>query len=265
MLIAVMLVLREVLEAALFVSLLLALGTQLQLRWRWERLAIPLGVAASWTLGHYAYPIMAAFDGMGQELLNATLYGVAILCFVALAVTLIPTMRAGHVTARMDRRLLYPAFVVIVTASMAREGSEIWLYLSSFAGDRSALTTALMGGAIGTGIGLSLCTLVYYFFAFLPQQAFLRLFVVLATLVAGGLSMQMAKLGMQSGYLLSGDALWDTGWLVNERSWLGQLFHALFGYDANPEAAQVAFYAAVLAAVAVGAGWQWQRRGDLDD
>ncbi|MCI1729987.1 MAG: hypothetical protein LKM32_11565 [Chiayiivirga sp.] len=65
----------------------------------------------------------------------------------------------------------------------------------------------------------------------------------------GGLSMQLAKLGAQIGWVDSGPALWDTNWVVSERSWLGQLLHALFGYDANPDAAQAAFYFVSLGAV----------------
>lgn len=61
--------------------------------------------------------------------------------------------------------------------------------------------------------------------------------------------MQLAKLGAQIGWVDSGPALWDTNWVVSERSWLGQLLHALFGYDANPDAAQAAFYFVSLGAV----------------
>ena len=76
MLDAVILVLREVLEAALFVSLLLALGSQLQLGGRWAWAAIPLGLAGSWALSRFATPVAESFDGTGQELMNGALYAV---------------------------------------------------------------------------------------------------------------------------------------------------------------------------------------------
>ena len=87
------------------------------------------------------------------------------------------------------------------------------------------------------------------------------MFFVLATLVAGGLSMQLAKIGLQTGWLESGQPVWDTTWIVSERSWFGQLLHALFGYDANPDTLQAQFYAGTLLAVAVAALVQWMRRG----
>jgi high-affinity iron transporter len=144
---------------------------------------------------------------------------------------------------------------------MAREGSEIWIYLSSFQRDSAALSSALAGGLIGAGIGVSLCALVYYAFAFLPRRTFLVVFFALAALVVGGLSMQLAKQGLQTGVLDSGRPIWDTSWLVSERSWFGQFLHALFGYDANPDMTQVLFYFGALTAMAIGAAFRGWSRG----
>jgi high-affinity iron transporter len=258
---AVMLVLREVLEAALFVSLLLALGSQLQLGARWARVAIPLGLAASWALSRFATPIAESFDGTGQELMNAALYALAILSFIALTTLLVPALRAAGEVPRLDPRPFFVFFVLIVAGSMAREGSEIWIYLSGFEDAPAALGSALVGGLIGTGIGLSLCALVYYLFALLSRRVFLAVFFVLAALVVGGLSMQLAKQGLQSGLLDSSRPVWDTSALVSERSGFGQLLHALFGYDANPDATQLLFYFGALFAMAAGAGFRLMRRG----
>lgn len=265
MLDAVMLVLREVLEAALFVSLVLALGKHMHVRRRWAGVAIPLGLLASWLASHYAAVLAEAADGTGQELLNATLYLVVILSFLALTTMLAPAVRERAIGA-LATTAMPILFVLIVTCSMAREGSEVWIYLSSFADMPAALSAAITGGLIGTGIGLSLCALVYYAFAALPRRVFLSVFLALATLVSGGLAMQIAKLGLQTGQLDSGQSLWDTSWLVSERSWLGQFLHALFGYDANPDRVQALFYfavivAAILAAAARMAGTRQVRRG----
>lgn len=260
MLDAVLLVLREVLEAALFVSLLLALGARLGLSWRWAGVAVPLGLVASWIYSHTAARLAEAFDGTGQEVLNAALYLVAIASFVAIVTLLAPALLRRAAASDARPRVMPVLFALIVVCSMAREGSEVWIYLSSFAGNESAMSAAVAGGLIGTGIGLSLCALVYYAFSFLPRQVFLGVFVVLATLVAGGLAMQVAKLGLQTGWLDAGRPVWDSSWLVNERSWPGQLLHALFGYDANPDSVQAGFYFAALFAVGFGVLVQWLRR-----
>ncbi len=262
MLDAVMLVLRETLEAALFISLLMALGSHLALSKRWTLFAIPLGLCASWILSRMAGPIAEAFDGSGQELVNGALYLAAILCFIALNALLVPVILRGRDDARDTRpaRIDGIAFktllVTIVSCSMAREGSEVWIYLSSFAGKPSAWSAAVTGGLIGTGIGLSLCALVYYAFSFMRPKRFLPLFLGLTTLVVGGLSMQLAKQGLQVGWLDSGKSLWDSSWLVSERSWFGEFLHALFGYDANPDLTQAIFYFGALTAMAACLAWQ---------
>ena len=256
MLDAVLLVLREVLEAALFVSLLMALASKLGLAWRWERIAVPLGLAASWIASRTAGAVAEAFDGIGQELLNGALYVVAIASFVGLTTALVPVI-AGRRRAPGCAPCLHALFVAIVACSMMREGSEVWIYLSGFVGNAPAMSAALMGGLIGTGIGLSVCALVYYAFSFLGRRSFLIVFFVLAALVVGGLSMQVAKLALQIGWLDGGNPLWDSSWLVGERSWFGQLLHALFGYDANPDGVQAGFYFASLLAVGGGAALQF--------
>lgn len=256
MLDATVLVLREVLEAALFISLLLAVGHQFGLRWPWARFAVPLGLAASWLLSHFAIDITMALDGLGQELANALLLGVAIASFIALAALLAPRMRRGAIDASVNPMVFHACSITIVAASMAREGSEVWIYFSSFVDAPASMSAALMGGLIGTGIGLSLCALVYYAFSFMPRRAFLVLFFVVATLVVGGLSMQLAKLGLQTGLLDSGLPVWDTNAWVSERSWIGQLLHALIGYDANPDRVQVGFYFGTLLAMAAATGFR---------
>jgi high-affinity iron transporter len=249
MLYAVMLVLREVLEASLFVSLLMALGDKLQMRRVWLLPALALGLLTSALTSHFAGSIAEQFDGVGQELLNATLFLLAMFSFVLINALILPRVMRKH-AANPAPRLLYVAFTLIVIGSLTREGSEVWIYLSSFQGQAQSYHAATMGGLIGAGIGVSLGVLVYLVFSAVPKNVFFPLFFALTTLIVCGLSMQLAKLGLQIGWLDSGDALWDSGGLINERSWVGQFLHALFGYDANPDRVQVGFYAAALIATA---------------
>ena len=142
MLDATILVLREVLEAALFVSLLLALGNQFQLRWRWERLAVPLGLLTSWLLSHFALNVAMAFDGIGQELANAALLIVAIASFITLAALLAPKLKGRDSTECLNAMIFHACCITIVAASMAREGSEVWIYYSSFSDSPSAMSAS---------------------------------------------------------------------------------------------------------------------------
>lgn len=259
MLDAVLLVLREVLEAALIISLLLALSNQFQLRFGWSLYAIVFGIAGSWLLAHYAYEISDAFEGTGQELLNAVLYSVVVICVVILSILILSATSKTHSVANTPSQktsyysqnppLTYSLFIIIVSLSLAREGSEIWIYLSGFTQQPELITSAFIGAAIGTGIGMSLGAITYYLFSFMSKRLFVPVFLIVISLLAGGLSMQIAKQLMQIGLLDSGTPLWDSSFLVNEHSWSGELLYALLGYDSRPAPIQGIFYALTLAPI----------------
>jgi high-affinity iron transporter len=266
---AVLLVLREVLEAALIISLLLALSRQLQLRGHWGLVALTFGFIGSWLLAQYAYGVADAFDGTGQELLNSILYLAVILSIIGLnlllllhALPLISNKLKGAFLFQVASArywLLYGFFVVTVSFSVAREGSEIWIYLSSFTHQANTLYPALIGAVIGAGIGMSLGAITYYSLVFMRVRFFLPVFLLIMTLLAGGLSMQIAKQLMQVGLLDSTAPLWDTSFLVSEQSWVGELLYALLGYDAKPTMTQALFYLSAITPILFGVAWHFYR------
>lgn len=255
MLDAVVLILREVLEAALIMSLLLALSRQLGWSRRWIWPALAGGFACSWLMAQYAYGIAEAFDGTGQELLNTLLYGVIIgnfwLVIAGVAPLACAPRRLQVTVPKPAGGLLRSSFVLILVAAIARECSEIWIYLSSFAGQPVLYTSALMGGALGLGIGASLGIILYFALLGLGRRSFLWLFIAYTSLLSAGLAMQIVKQLMQVGLLESGPPLWDSSAWVAERSWLGELLYALVGYDARPTGLQLLFYLGVIAPVAI--------------
>lgn len=260
---AVLLILREVLEAALILSLLLALSNKLQLSFRWSFFALGAGIFGSWLLAHYAYQIADAIAGSGQELLNATLFCAVIISLIVVNLLILPLAfkSALNIQTRSQlimsnhHQLTYGLFIIIVSCSLAREGSEIWIYLSTYTHRPEALASALIGAAIGAGIGMSLGAIIYYVFVFMPKKYFLSIFLVVITLLAGGLSMQVAKQLMQIGLLDSGVPLWDSSFLVSEHSWLGELLYALIGYDSRPTSIQGFFYLLTVTPILIAGIW----------
>ena len=70
---SVVIVLREVLEAAVLVSALLALARSVHLGQRWLWLALPLAAIGVALYASFLAVITDALDGAGQEVLNASL------------------------------------------------------------------------------------------------------------------------------------------------------------------------------------------------
>ncbi len=266
---AILLILREVLEAALIITMLLVMSRKLSIALNWIVLALILGVLSSWLLAYYAYAIADVLGGTGQEWTNALLYLSVILSFIVIASIIAPLLFSApsqvqylpltDKTIKPYRKLLFCA-VLAVGLSLAREVAEIWIYVGGFLHEPDLLKSALIGGAIGVGIGTSLGVITYYLLVFISARAFLNILFVFLILLCGGLSMQIARQLLQIGILNSEAPLWDTSSIVNEHSWLGELLYALIGYDSSPNAMQVIFYWIAVMPLLLVLLWNWRRR-----
>lgn len=249
MLSAVIIVLREALEAALIVSILLALSQVFHLRHRWCSLALVLGAGCSWLLASNANTIAELFDGAGQELVSAVLLIVMVVClFFICAFMVLKIVRPSRVMADEIQSLTsYPLFLyllltLVVICATAREGAEVWVYLTSFTPAGDGAYPVLLGAAIGAGIGVSLGAIFYYAFLFMGRNHFAFVSIVILTIVAGGLGFQVAREFMQIGWLDSAEPVWNSSAIISERSLTGELLYALIGYEATPTPIQLVFY-----------------------
>ncbi|WP_295802198.1 FTR1 family protein [uncultured Microbulbifer sp.] len=235
---SVILVLREVLEAALLLSILLAMSRFLALQTRWIYIALTAGVLGSVVYGQYLGTVSELFEGMGQEIVNAalqfTIYGLLLLIGVLLILN-----RSGE--ARY-LQLLQWAMVLAVALAALREGAEIYIYLIAFREQAELLQGALLGALIGGGIGFSIGALFYYLLLGLPRRRRLICALVLLSLVAAGLCLQATQLLEQADWLPAQQPLWDTSGLLSENSVMGQLLYALLGYEATPTPNVIAAY-----------------------
>lgn len=235
---SVILVLREVLEAALLLSILLAMSHYLGLQVRWIFMALAGGILGSIAYGAGIGAVSEAFDGMGQELMNAAMQ-FAIYGLLLLVGILLIWNRTGR---QQFLPLLQWSMVLAVALAALREGSEVYVYLMAFRHQADLLQSVLLGALIGGGIGFSIGALFYYLLVGLPKNRRLLVVLVLLTLVAAGLCLQATQLLEQADWLPAQVPLWDTSALLSENSLLGQLFYSLLGYEATPTRTAVTAY-----------------------
>lgn len=257
---SVILLLREVLEAAVLVSVLLALSSLLRLGWHWLLLALPVAVMGTIGFAATLAQVTDALAGAGQEVSNALLQGGVYLLIVLIMANTPPLVSAQRIAGNGLRILMAGA----VTCAMIREGSEIVIYVVGFASSEEHRTAVFAGSAIGAGIGVSLGVLLYYTLkALAPQRAY-RACLVLLCFIGAGMVMQAAMLLEQVDWLPSGKPLWDSSALVSEQSVTGELLYAVFGYEASPSGVQVALYllSMVVLVAAYGLGRRKGRRAD---
>lgn len=247
---SVILVLQEILEAAMLVSMLLAVNRLLSLQHDVQTLIKSSWYVASMIVGlvgavlfAWAMPAISEwFDYVGQEVTNAVMQLFVIACLYWHCLTL-PAQLRGVDSARVTGGL---TLVVVVAAGVTREGSEIFLYLNGISADPNALTPVLLGAAVATGIGISCGILLYYGVLSLRTRIGLRTGFVLLALFAGNMAAQAILLLTQADWLPFSPQLWDSTDLIQEYSVAGQLLYALVGYEATPSLLQGLCYAGAL-------------------
>lgn len=263
------LVFREVLEAALVVSVVFAATRGVPERGRWIGAGMVAGILGAVAIAGFAGAIAGAVEGAGQELLNASVLFAAVVMIAWHAIWM--ASHGKEMTAHMHalgsavsvgRRPL-TALTVVVALAVLREGSEVVLFLYAQAAGGSSWVDVAGGIALGFSGGCLVGLLLYFGLLRIPIRYFFTATNWLLLLVAAGMASQAARFLVQADLLPPlGPMLWDTSGVLSDRSLLGQTLHALIGYDARPAGVQVLFYVITGALIAIGMRlWGKPRRG----
>ncbi|MBV9551280.1 MAG: FTR1 family protein, partial [Alphaproteobacteria bacterium] len=103
------------------------------------------------------------------------------------------------------------------------------------------------GGLIGLALGVTAGAGIYWGLVSIPMRLLFTVTSWLVLLLAAGLASQGAAFLVQADLLPSlGSNLWDTSFLLTDRSLAGRVLHTLIGYTAQPAGIQLVFYAGTL-------------------
>lgn len=245
MLSALLIILREVLEAGLIISALLAVARMKKLDTKILTIGISGGLVGALIIAGNMDSISNVGDGIGQELLNALL-----------DISIIVLLAASSATGLFDqgRPALGWFGAGAIACAVSREASEIVIYASGFSSSFSTFMPVLIGGAIGTGIGLSIGALLYYLLVYQPPKRALLIAAILLALIAAGMGAEAIGYLDQAGLTPALQPFWDTSRWLAEGSIGGQLLHALIGYEATPTALQLGAYGLIFVFIS-GLGW----------
>ncbi|MGH6994207.1 MAG: FTR1 family iron permease [Stellaceae bacterium] len=259
MLAVAVIVFREVLEAALIVSIVLAATVGVPRRGRTVALGIAAGVGGAALVAAFTGEIASAVAGMGQELFDAAILFTAV-CM--LGWHNVWMQRHGHELAesasevgdavRSGARPLY-ALGVVVGLAVLREGSEIVLFVYGIAAAAGTSALAQLGGGLlGLACGVAVGAGLYWGLLRIPMRHLFTVTSWLILLLAAGMASQGAAFLNQAGLLPSaGGVLWDSSFLLSDNSLIGRTLHALVGYVSHPLGIQLAFYVGTI--VVIGA------------
>jgi high-affinity iron transporter len=251
---ALIIVFREVFEAGLIVGIVLAVTGSVPNRNRWIGGGVLAGALAACLVAAFAGALSELFAGMGQELFNAAILVIAVMMLTWHNVwmahhgrEIAGEMRAvGQAVADGTKSLL--ALAVVVGVAVLREGSEVALFLYGVvASDGGSTLSLAIGGIIGLALGAAVCLLTYFGLMRIPPRALFATTTALITLLAAGMAAQAVAFLERANWLNSLDTVvWDSGWLLSERSIAGRTMHTLIGYTDQPTEMQLVMYVAVL-------------------
>jgi high-affinity iron transporter len=253
-------VFREVLEAALIIGVVAAASRGIAGRTGALGAGVGAGVAGAVLVALFAESISRAAHGVGQEIFNALVLGLAVLM---LAWHCIWMAQHGAAMAADARRVTQDvrrgardlsAITLVAALAVLREGAETVLFLNGMAagGGLNAMSVAA-GGALGLLGGGAVGLALYAGLLRIPVRYFFSVTGVLVLLLAAGLAGQMARYLVQADLLPSlRDPLWDTTWLLGAQSPVGSFLQVLVGYDPRPSAMQMLFYVVTLALILTG-------------
>lgn len=246
-------VFREVLEAALIISIVMGATRGVAARGRWVLGGIAAGIGGAIVAAAFAGAISNAVEGRGQELLNA---GVLLAAVLMLAWHNIWMSSHGRQLAGEMRKVGHDvsvgvrplsALAMVTFFAVLREGSETALFLYGLSASGAGGVSLLLGGMLGLAGGVVLGMVVYRGMLAIPLRHFFSVTGWLVLLLAAGLAANAAGFLNQAGLLPAlMPQVWNTSAILNQSSWAGTLLHILVGYNDRPMGVQVLFYGATL-------------------
>ncbi|MFZ5502488.1 MAG: FTR1 family iron permease [Pseudomonadota bacterium] len=263
MLATAVIVFREVLEAALIIGILAAATRGLAHSKRWLAGGVIAGLLGAGMVAAFTDVIGSWASGVGQELFNAVILGIAVLMLAWHNIWMSSHGAALAASAKSvgqsirDGASECSILLIIVGLAVLREGSETVLFLYGIAASsNSGQSSMMLGGLIGVLSGVSLGYILYAGLLRIPLRWFFTTTGILVLLLAAGMASQAAHFLIQADIIPSLAApLWDTSALLSESSVPGMLLQSLMGYDSRPAGMQVIFY--LLALIVIASGMKW--------
>ncbi|HEX2655273.1 MAG TPA: FTR1 family protein [Xanthobacteraceae bacterium] len=256
MLAALIIVFREVFEAGLIVGIVLAVTGSVARRGWWIGGGVTGGIIGSCIVAVFTAALSAAFEGVGQELFNAAILGIAAVMLIWHNVwmaqhgrELAREMRTtGQEVASGAKTLL--ALAIVVGVAVLREGVEVVLFLYGVLASGDTGLHVAGGGLVGLLLGALVSWLTFIGLLKIPSRhLFLVTSLLLAFLAAGLASQSIAFLERAAIVTALDTIVWDSSFILADSSLLGRALHTLIGYSDQPTAMQLVVYVTTLAVI----------------
>lgn len=255
---ALIIVFREAIEAGLIVGIVMAVTRGVPHAGRYVLGGVAAGGTGALLVAAFADRLSRSFAGNGQELFNAAVLALAV---GMLAWHNIWMARHGREMAQelsavgksvaAGERTLF-ALACVVGLAILREGAEVALFLYGVLASGETGPDVFFGGLMGLALGGATSLATFYGLVKIPSRHLFAVTTALITLLAAGLAAQCVGFLQQAGVITAlSDTLWNSSWLLSDKSIPGRVLHTLVGYADQPSGMQVVVWLATLSAIYV--------------
>ncbi len=259
MLVSMILVFREAMEAGLIVGIVLAASAGVRGRGRWISAGIAAGLAGACLVAVFAGALSNAFEGTGQEAFTAAilLFAVAMLTWHVVWMShhgqqMAADFRQVGKEVQLGQRSL-AALAGVVAVAVMREGAEVVLFLYGVVvASHTGAVSLVIGGVAGLLLAGCMSWMLYRGLLAIPLHRLFKVTNGLIALLAAGMAGQAVAVLHAADILPGwGEHLWDTSFILEDNSIAGKALHALIGYSARPSGIQLAAWVGTLAVLTI--------------
>ncbi|MHB8482844.1 MAG: FTR1 family iron permease [Nitrospiria bacterium] len=257
---------RESIEAALLVGILMVYLKKIGQRQNLVYIYIGVlsGILASILFGYLSNKASFLFEGIGEDVFSAVilLLAVVILTYMVIWMSESAKNLRGKIHQKVDsafeQKKLW-ALSFLAFSGVFREGIETVLFLwGVFIQNKgtSSFSLFLLSGVAGIILAVVMAWFFFKGFGHLDMKKFFQITgLILLFMSAGMLVSAIGKLesaGLMPPLLTQ---VWNSSWLIDERTLLGHLFSGFLGYRAKPSLMELLAYLLYFIAIVL---WLWR-------
>ena len=231
---------RESMEISLLLGIIMAATARIKNSRYYIVLGIVVGVIASSLIAFFLKTISDSLQGLGQEVFDIS---ICITTIIMLAITICWIQNYNNMfnninsaAKQIQNHFAFKlALVTIVATSIFREGAEILLLTYSFAVIKKLnLFDYLSGIAFSAVAGFAFGFLIYKGLLKFAKKFIFEISSILLIMVAASIAAETAKLLVSCGFISFGkEILWDLGFVLSDKSYLGSFLKILIGYNSK--------------------------------
>jgi high-affinity iron transporter len=244
---------RESIEAALLVGILMVYLQKIgqQKKFVYIYIGVLFGILSSLLFGYLSTRISFLFEGAGEEIFSAAILILAVIILTYMVVWM--SDQAKHLKGKIQQKVdsvleekkLW-ALSFLAFSGVFREGIETVLFMWGILIQNPGTTSfslAVMSGTFGIILAVLMAWLFFRGFGHLDMKRFFQITgLILLFMSAGMLVAAVGKLE-SAGWIPSlFNRIWDSSWLIDERTLFGHLFSGFLGYRAKPTLMEVLVY-----------------------